>query len=60
MEVGERIEYVISWPTGGENQPVELCCLGRVLRTGNAEQSSEPLFAVAASLERYEFLRPRS
>lgn len=57
MVVGERIEYVISMPAGRGGEPVELRCLGQVVRTGNAEPTSDGLFAVAASLDRYEFVR---
>lgn len=60
MKVGECIEYIISLPASQSGEgSAELFCLGKVLRA--SESSSEPgsgrAYAVAATLERYEFLR---
>ena len=60
VEVGEPIEYVITFPTHSANGGgVNLRCLGKVVRlvpsTGDSEGHSSIL--VAATLERYEFLR---
>jgi|SRR5580700_9259479 hypothetical protein len=58
-DLGGPIEYVITLNHEGP-QPVTLRCMGKVLRaepmgaTGNF-----PTFQVAATLERYEFLRDR-
>lgn len=49
FEVGDPIEYLISIPTPPEVDRVRIRCLGKVVRLGEAE--------VAATLERYEFLR---
>ena len=61
IEVGEPIEYVITlMPNGGAPQPVDLHCLGKVMRSDEAlpERPDGSLqFEVAATLERYEFVR---
>ncbi|MBM3774404.1 MAG: hypothetical protein FJW37_04495 [Acidobacteria bacterium] len=58
LEVGDPIEFVISLP--GENPaPVSLRCLGIVLRQ-DALAERGPQRAVAATVERYEFIRQHS
>jgi hypothetical protein len=55
--IGEPIEYVISLTPSGE---VGLHCLGKVMRLDSAMRNgSEPErpFEVAATVERYEFIR---
>ncbi len=48
------IEYVITFPkTGGARTEVRLHCVGRVIRSTEAE-------AYAATLDRYEFVRGKS
>ncbi len=61
IEVGEPIEYVIRLSKGSDSPtPVDLHCLGKVTRL---EQSTEEWrngdhpFEIAATLERYEFIR---
>ena len=59
IEVGEPIEYIITFPTHPINGgSVNLRCLGKVLRLepygSDAENGS---VLVAATLERYEFVR---
>jgi len=58
VEVGGIIEYVVNLP-GGPKNTVSLRCLGKVLRSEKVEDSSDSpnTFAIAATLERYEFLR---
>lgn len=60
IDIGEPIEFVITLtPSGG----VDLHCLGKVMRLDPAARNgSEPdkPFEVAATVERYEFIRPRS
>lgn len=60
IDIGEPIEYVIHLTPTGE---VDLHCLGKVMRLESGipggEDPSKP-FEVAATLERYEFSRPRS
>ncbi len=64
MEVGEPIEYFITLPTGSTSgEDVRLHCMGKVLRTESPgtepEEEEEQLTAVAATVERYEFVRHR-
>ena len=54
MAIGGPIEYLISLDIHGSN-PVQLHCVGKVLRQ---EQESESAYAIAATLERYQFRRP--
>ncbi len=60
VQVGEPIEYVISLTPSGE---VDLRCLGNVMRLDpNVRDGSgrgKP-FQVAATVERYEFIRQRA
>lgn len=51
IEIGQSIEYLISLPTGGRIGDVRLRCMGKVVRRDEERQS------VAATLERYEFMR---
>jgi hypothetical protein len=52
MPVGEPIEYLITLPASSGNGPeVRLRCMGKVIR--HADQGT-----AAATLERYEFVRP--
>jgi hypothetical protein len=60
IEIGEPIEYVITLAPSGE---VDLHCLGKVMRLDSAVRNGgEPdkPFEVAATVERYEFIRQRS
>lgn len=53
VEVGGRIEYLIT--LSGSNPPVRIRCLGKVLRS-QKQESSEPPFEVAVTMERYQFV----
>jgi hypothetical protein len=60
IEVGEPIEYVITFPThSGNGGGVNLRCLGKVVRLvpRSSDSESKSSILVAATLERYEFLR---
>lgn len=60
VEVGEPIEYVITFPTHSINGGgVNLRCLGKVVRLVPHSSDAEGRISilVAATLERYEFLR---
>jgi hypothetical protein len=65
LPVGEPIEYLITLPTSGkEVSSVRLHCMGTVIRLEartrkgtTAANNSEPPYNVAATLERYEFVR---
>jgi hypothetical protein len=63
VDVGQPIEYLISLPPGPNREArVRLRCLGKVLRLHRADSRPEPgplSVAVAATMERYEFLRPK-
>lgn len=51
LEIGEPVEYYISLPVPALAGPVRLRCVGKVVRRDH------PRGAVAATLERYEFVR---
>ncbi len=53
-EAGSTIEYVVTLNASGP-KPVQLRCMGKVLRAVPIEGASG--FEVAATLERYEFVR---
>jgi hypothetical protein len=55
-EVGVSIEYVIAL-AGPADQTVSLRCIGKVLRSHRANGGTSS-FEIAATLERYEFIRP--
>jgi hypothetical protein len=58
-EIGEPIEYVITFPTHSINGGnVNLRCLGKVVRVeaNGSDEDGGPML-VAATLERYEFQR---
>jgi hypothetical protein len=58
-DLGGPIEYVITLNHEGP-QPVTLRCMGKVLRAEPSVQMGQSSsFQVAATLERYEFLRDR-
>lgn len=60
LSVGERVEYLISLPGGRRREsPLELYCLGKVLRSEKAPAAadSNAIYAIAVTLERYEFVR---
>ena len=52
IEIGDPIEYLITLPTTSPtSQEVRLRCMGKVIR-------QEDQTTAAATLERYEFVRP--
>jgi hypothetical protein len=63
MQVGQPIEYMITLPGNPASRgEVRLRCLGTVTRLDDMEFAPEqplPSKAVAATLERYEFVRER-
>ncbi len=62
MEIGEPLEYIITFPSHMGNGGVNLRCLGKVVRTdrGIPDPEGKRSVLVAATLERYEFLRKGS
>ena len=60
LEIGAPIEYFITLPSGsGGKKSIRLHCVGRVVRRHHAagRKLGNPV-AMAATLERYEFIRP--
>jgi hypothetical protein len=60
LPVGEQIEYFITLPTGKSAGGVRLHCMGTVIRLETRPtrlREKERPFNVAATLERYEFVR---
>lgn len=59
VEVGGAIEYVVTLTTES-GATVNLRCMGKVMRLDRISpaNSEEEVFAVAVTLERYEFMRP--
>ena len=60
-ELGGPIEYMITLNSEGP-QAVNLRCIGKVLRAerlSSGAGSDAPAYQVAATLERYEFVRER-
>ena len=51
LEIGQPIEYYITLPVPELVTPVKLRCMGKIVRRDN------PRGAIAATLERYEFVR---
>ena len=54
LDIGGAIEFVITL-IGEKANPVTLKCVGKVVRQQKVNGSSD----VAATVERYEFVRPR-
>lgn len=61
LPVGEPIEYFITLPTSKDPGGVRLHCVGTVIRLEarpvRTSKDKERPFNVAATLERYEFVR---
>lgn len=57
-DLGGPIEYVISLNDDG-SQSVNLRCMGKVLRSDRVALEEQEGYLVAATLERYEFVRER-
>jgi hypothetical protein len=60
--LGAPIEYVIALQRGGPRN-VDLRCVGKVVRAERigdsaSQPAAPPAYQVAATLERYEFVRP--
>jgi hypothetical protein len=54
-DIGASIEYVIAL-SGPADQRISLRCIGKVLRASRID-SADSAYDIAATLERYEFLR---
>ena len=57
-DLGGPIEYIITLHRD-VGQPVQLRCIGKIVRSERLSEDDEVSFAVAATLERYEFVRDR-
>ena len=60
LSVGEQIEYFLTLPTSSKDgNNVRLHCMGTVIRLESSQKRNrkEKPFHVAATLERYEFVR---
>jgi hypothetical protein len=53
----DRVEYIVTLASG-EDRAVTIRCLGTVVR--NEKADSEDAFYIAATLDRYEFVRQES
>ncbi len=57
-EIGEPLEYIITFPThSADGGSVSLRCLGKVVRVEPNGSENSGRLLVAATLERYEFVR---
>ena len=56
VKVGQPIEFMITLPTGKAGSSVRLRCVGKVVRR-DKETGGDG--SVAATLERFEFVRPK-
>lgn len=55
-DVGVSIEYIITL-AGPSDHTVNLRCIGKVVRSTRSDRG-DAAYDIAATLERYEFLRP--
>jgi hypothetical protein len=51
LEIGQPVEYYITLPVPEYVDPVKIRCMGKIVRR------DQPRGAMAATLERYEFVR---
>ncbi len=60
IDIGDPIEYLITLPSGpADHNGVMLHCIGKVVRRelGTNDAGDQEPTAIAATLERYEFIR---
>ena len=60
IQIGDPIEYIITLPFKcGEKEKVRIHCVGKVIRLDRVkgDSTSKGVRSVAATLERYEFIR---
>lgn len=61
VDIGESIEYEVTLALDDASAPVTLHCLGKVMRFENCAGMAPGLpFQIAATLERYEFVREKA
>lgn len=56
VQIGQPIEFLITLPSGKDGSVVRLRCVGKVVRLETEQMGDDPS-AVAATLERFEFVR---
>jgi hypothetical protein len=56
VQIGQPIEFMITLPTGKAGSSVRLRCVGKVVRLDKEMAGND---SVAATLERFEFVRPK-
>lgn len=63
MPIGDPIEYLVTLPSAAPGAQVRLRCMGKVIRSQDTKTSEQSVvrrpFAIAATLERYEFIRTK-
>jgi hypothetical protein len=59
VQIGEPIEYLITLPSSREGDTVRLRCMGKVVRFDQTLAETQAPPAVAATLERFEFVRSK-
>lgn len=62
VPIGEQIEYTITLPGRQAEDPVRIRCMGKVVRSEERAVVGDPhpQYSVAATMERYEFVRDGS
>lgn len=58
--VGEPIEFVITLPAGTDGSQVKLRCMGKVVRVEESSSREGTSTGIAATVERFEFVRAKS
>lgn len=56
VDIGLPMEYMIT--LSGSNPPVQIRCLGKVLRSQVGSEVQDAPYEVAVTMERYHFVRP--
>ncbi|MNC98566.1 hypothetical protein D3C83_165750 [compost metagenome] len=58
LEVGSAVEFLLTLPEPiTKGSPVRIRCIGKVVRVDKALAGSNGRLGVAATIERYEFVR---
>lgn len=63
VNIGDPIEYMVTFPSSTHGTQVRLRCIGTVMRhetTEGEEAAARAPFAVAATMDRYEFIRSKA
>lgn len=58
MDIGSSLEFILTLPAEiTKGQAVKVKCRGKVIRVDRSQDSNEAAIGVAATIERYEFVR---